>query len=111
MRGLRVPVAVALVAACAASQGVLHAQQPAAQQQLTRAATAVDALKTTRFTLTREGAPAALDATSGITFTGADCGYVAPARVSCDIKVSLKNGTIIQMTRVWVPEGTFQSNP
>ncbi len=24
---------------------------------------------------------------------------------------SLKNGTILQLTRVWVPEGTFQSNP
>jgi hypothetical protein len=27
------------------------------------------------------------------------------------VKVTLKNGTILQLTRVWVPEGTFQSNP
>jgi len=31
--------------------------------------------------------------------------------VSCNVKVTLKNGTILQLTRVWVPEGTFQSNP
>ena len=31
--------------------------------------------------------------------------------MSCNVKVSLKNGTILQLTRVWVPEGTFQSNP
>ena len=24
---------------------------------------------------------------------------------------SLKNGTILQLTRVWVPEGVFQTNP
>ena len=36
---------------------------------------------------------------------------MAPDRVSCDIKVSLKNGTILQLTRVFVPDGTFQSNP
>jgi hypothetical protein len=59
----------------------------------------------------REGAPAVLDAKNGITFTLAECLYAAPDRVSCDVKVSLKNGTILQLTRVWVPEGTFQSNP
>jgi hypothetical protein len=31
--------------------------------------------------------------------------------VSCNVKVALKNGNILQLTRVWVPEGTFQSNP
>ena len=31
--------------------------------------------------------------------------------MSCNVKVALKNGTILQLTRVWVPEGTFQSNP
>lgn len=108
--------AVAL-GACAAS-GALNAQQarPAqnrnqTQQHLDRAATAVEGLKSTRFSLKREGPPAFLDEKSGISFTTADCAYAAPARVSCDIKVSLKNGTIVQLTRVWVPEGTFQSNP
>ena len=52
-----------------------------------------------------------MDEKNGITFTAADCRYAAPDRVSCDVKVSLKNGTILQLTRVWVPEGTFQSNP
>lgn len=83
----------------------------AVQDHLNRAASAVLALKSTRFSLKREGAPAVLDAKNGITFTLAECLYAAPDRVSCDVKVTLKNGTILQLTRVWVPEGTFQSNP
>ncbi len=92
-----------------------HAQQRGArseaQQHLDRTADAILALKSTRFTLKREGAPAFLDEKNGITFTTADCIYSAPDRVSCNVKVSLRNGTIVQLTRVWVPEGTFQSNP
>jgi hypothetical protein len=83
----------------------------AAQDRLNRTADAVLALKSTRFTLKREGTPAFLDEKNGITFTTADCLYAAPDRVSCNVKVTLKNGTILQLTRVWVPEGTFQSNP
>jgi hypothetical protein len=83
----------------------------AAQADLNRAADAVLALKSTRFSIKREGAPAYLDEKSGITFTAADCIYQAPDRVSCNVKVALKNGSIVQLTRVWVPEGMFQSNP
>jgi hypothetical protein len=78
---------------------------------LNRVADAVLAVKSARFSLKREGTPAVLDEKNGATFTVADCVYAAPDRVSCDIKVSLKNGTIFELTRVWVPEGTFQSNP
>ena len=90
-------------------------QKPAdakgAQLQLNRSADAVLALKSTRFTVNRVGAPAMLDEKNQITFTLAECIYAAPDRVSCDVKVTLKNGTVLQLTRVWVPEGTFQSNP
>ena len=91
-------------------------QRPAAgrdavQSHLNRTADAVLALKSTRFSIKREGTPAVLDAKNGITFTAADCLYAAPDRVSCNVKVALKNGSILQLTRVWVPEGTFQSNP
>jgi hypothetical protein len=90
-------------------------QKPAdakgAQLQLNRSADAVLALKSTRFSVNREGTPAMLDEKNGITFTLAECMYAAPDRVSCDVKVTLKNGTVLQLTRVWVPEGTFQSNP
>ncbi len=81
------------------------------QTHLNRTADAVLALKSTRFSLKREGTPAVLDEKNNITFTAADCGYSAPDRVSCNVKVTLKNGTTLQLTRVWVPEGTFQSNP
>ena len=98
--------------------GAAHAQPSrpaqnanATQQQFNRVADALGALKTMRFMLTREGAPAFLDEKTGVTFTTADCGYVVPQRMSCDIKISLKNGTIVQVTRVWVPDGIFQSNP
>src|SRR5262245_61586400 len=87
-------------------------QKPGAvQDQLNRAASAILALKSTRFVVKREGAPAVLDEKNGLTFTAAECIYGAPDRVSCNVKVALKNGTILQLTRVWVPEGTFQSNP
>jgi hypothetical protein len=81
------------------------------QEYLNRAADAVLKLKSAQFTLTREGTPAFLDEKNGITFTSAQCSYAAPDRVSCNVKVSSKGGTILQITRVWVPEGTFQSNP
>jgi hypothetical protein len=103
---------------CLASLGVQASQQgrsgasgAAVQEHLNRAADAILAFKSARFSLKREGPPAVLDEKNGITFTGSDCAYVAPDRVSCDIKVSFKNGTILQVTRVFVPEGTFQSNP
>ena len=87
------------------------ASRAAVQSHLNRTADAVLALKSTRFSIKREGTPAVLDEKNGITFTTCDCTYSAPNRVSCNVKVSLKNGTILQLTRVWVPEGTFQSNP
>jgi hypothetical protein len=93
------------------STRALVAQGPAAQPHLNRTADTILALKSAKFTLKREGAAAFLDEKNGVTFTTADCIYAAPDRVSCNVKVSLKNGTIVQLTRVWVPEGTFQSNP
>jgi hypothetical protein len=87
------------------------ASRDAIQSYLNRTADAVLALKSTRFSIKREGTPAVLDVKNGITFTAADCLYSAPDRVSCNVKVALKNGNILQLTRVWVPEGTFQSNP
>jgi hypothetical protein len=110
--------ATVLLCLLAASNLIVRAEQlkpgasrTAVQAYLNKTADAVLTLKSTRFSLKREGTPAVLDAKTGITFTAADCAYAAPDRVSCDVKVALKNGTILQMTRVWVPEGTFQSNP
>src|SRR5215471_2498160 len=82
-----------------------------AQGYFNRTADAILALKSAHFSIKREGTPAVLDEKNGITFTAADCAYAAPDRVTCNIKVALKNGNILQLTRVWVPEGTFQSNP
>lgn len=83
----------------------------AVQGNFNRTADAILALKSAHFSIKREGTPAVLDEKNGITFTAADCAYAAPDRVTCNIKVALKNGNILQLTRVWVPEGTFQSNP
>jgi hypothetical protein len=100
------------------SVGVRGSQQPnpgavtvAVQDYLNQTATAILALKSARFVLTREGAPVFLDEKKKITFTSATCAYSAPDRVSCNVKVTLKNGTIVKVKRVWVPEGAFQSNP
>ena len=81
------------------------------QRYLNAAADAVLNLKSAQFSLKREGTPAFLDEKNGITFTVAECSYAAPDRVSCNVKISLKNGNILQLTRVWVPEGVFQTNP
>ena len=83
----------------------------ATEQYLHAAADAVLNLKSAQFSLKREGTPAFLDEKNGITFTLAECSYAAPDRVSCNVKISLKNGNILQLTRVWVPEGVFQTNP
>src|SRR5262245_37419751 len=107
------PCATTLLWLLAFASGV-SAQSPATaspQQHLNRAADAILKLKSAQFTLTREGTPAFLDEKTGVTFTIAQCSYAAPDRVSCNVKVSNKSGTILQLTRVWVPEGTFQSNP
>jgi hypothetical protein len=100
-----------LLGFAAFGRGTVQAQTGTAQERLNSAADAILRLKSARFTLTREGAPAVLDEKSGATFTAAQCSYAAPDRVSCNVKVSSKGGTILQMTRVWVPEGSFQSNP
>jgi hypothetical protein len=99
------------ISIAAAEQLKPGASRAAIQTELNRTADAVLALKSTRFSIKREGTPAVLDEKNGITFTTCDCIYAAPDRVSCNVKVSLKNGTILQLTRVWVPDGTFQSNP
>ena len=106
---------VCLIGSAAYTSNSARAQaqrgKASAQEHLNRAADAVLRLKSAQFTLTREGAPAFLDEKNGITFTAAQCSYAAPDRVSCNVKVSSKSGSILQITRVWVPEGTFQSNP
>ena len=106
-------VLVCLLVSSAWLRGSQHSGSGSAQSQesLNRAADAALALKSARFSLKREGTPAVLDEKNGATFTVADCVYSAPDRVSCDMKVSFKNGKIFQLTRVWIPEGTFQSNP
>lgn len=112
---MRQRLAAVLVLGFLTASGAAGAQRGpangAAQASLNRAADALLALKSTRFSIKREGAPAFLDEKSGITFTSADCIYAAPDRVSCSVKVGLKNGSYVQLTRVWVPEGMFQSNP
>jgi hypothetical protein len=105
--------AIFLLCLLVSSVWVSGFQQPsgAVQSSFNKTADAILALKSARFSIKREGPPAILDEKNQITFTNADCIYAAPDRVSCNIKVALKNGTILQLTRVWVPEGTFQSNP
>ena len=100
------------------SVGVRGSQQPnpgggtrAIQDYLNQTADAILALKSARFTLKREGTRVFLDQKKKITFTAAACAYSAPDRVSCNVKVQLKNGSIVKVKHVWVPEGAFQTNP
>jgi hypothetical protein len=117
VREARQTVTLGITGAIVAMALVASTQRPggqgrtAPQSQLNRAADAVLKLKSAQFTITREGTPAFLDEKTGVTFTTAQCLYAAPDRVSCDVKITSKTGTVLQLTRVWVPEGTFQSNP
>jgi hypothetical protein len=104
-------VTSAIIAMALAATPMAQRGRPTAQGHLNRAADAVLALKSAQFTITREGTPAVLDDKTGVTFTTAQCVYAAPDRVSCDVKITSKTGTVLQLTRVWVPEGTFQNNP
>ena len=107
-----------LLCVLVSSVGVRGSQQPnpggatgAIQDYLNQTANAILALKSARFVVKREGAPVFLNEKKKITFTNAACAYSAPDRVFCNVKVSLKDGTIVKVKRVWVPEGAFQSNP
>src|SRR5215467_6408824 len=90
----------------ASSVGVRGSQQPnqggatgAIQDYLNQTANAILALKSDQFVLKREGAPVLLNEKKKITFTSAACAYSAPDRVSCNVKVSLKDGTIVKVKR------------
>jgi hypothetical protein len=111
---IRVTTALLCAVLVTASAGTLAAWQRAgggdAQAAFNRVADAILRLKSARFTVTREGAPAFFDERNGIVFSLAECIYAAPDRASCNIKISFRNG-VLQVVRVWVPEGTFQSNP
>jgi LppX/LprAFG-like lipoprotein len=100
-----------LLVSSVGAKGFQQASQGSAQAYFNQAADAILALKSAHFAIKREGTPAVLDEKNAITFTAADCAFSSPGRVTCDIKVALKNGNILQLTRVWVPEGVFQSNP
>src|SRR6476646_762747 len=92
------------------SVGVRGSQQPnsgagtvAVQDYLNQTADAILALKSARFAVKHEGAPVFLNEKKKIACVTAACAYSAPDRVSCDVKVSLKDGTIVKVKRVWVP--------
>src|SRR5262245_62267471 len=106
------PVLLCVLAAAAyQAPAIAQGGRTPPQTHLNHAADAILNLKSATFTITREGTPAFLDEKTGVTFTTAQCVYAAPDRVSCDVKITSKTGTVLQLTRVWVPEGTFQSNP
>ena len=96
MRNAAAIVAFVSLLGSPARTGLVAQSQPrgskAPQEHLNAAADAILKLKSARFSLKREGAPAFLDERTGITFTAARCAYAAPDRVSCNVKVALKNG-------------------
>jgi hypothetical protein len=67
-------------------------------------------MKSAKFTITREGAPAVLDVTSNMTFTEVTGEYQAPDRVSTQVKVTLFSN-VFEIRLLWLPEGNYMSNP
>jgi len=83
---------------------------PTPEELLDRAAGAMLAMTSAKFKLTREGEPATLDPSLGLTFSEANGEYQAPDRVEATIKVGLL-GNVVEIQMLWLPEGDFMTNP
>ncbi len=83
---------------------------PNPAEMLSKSGDAVLAMTSAKFKLTREGAPAALDAQSNMTFSEVTGEYQAPDRVSAQVKVTVF-GSVLEIQLLWLPEGDYMSNP
>jgi hypothetical protein len=83
---------------------------PSPAELLFKSGDAVLAMKSAKFAITREGAPAVLDATTNMTFTEVNGEYQAPDRVSAQIKVTVLSN-VFEIRLLWLPEGNYMSNP
>ncbi|MGH2619252.1 MAG: LppX_LprAFG lipoprotein, partial [Anaerolineales bacterium] len=83
---------------------------PTPQERLDRGAQAMLDMQSAKFTLIREGEPATLDPSLGLTFSEASGAYQAPNRVEATIKVGLL-GNVLEIRMLWLPEGDFMTNP
>jgi len=87
------------------------APTPTADEFLKKSADAMLATKSAKFGLKRLGKPAIFNEAMKLTFTKATCEYKAPDRAHATIQVGLANGNQMQLERIWVPEGIYQTNP
>jgi hypothetical protein len=99
-----------LLATCGGPPVPTLTPTPSPDEWLDRAAQAVLAMTSAKFTLVREGAPAVLDPQTNTTFTEASGQYQAPDRVSATLKVSVL-GNVVSIEMLWLPEGNYVSNP
>ena len=99
-----------LLTACGGLFTPVPTPTPTPEEWLDRAAAATLAITSAQFTLTREGAPVALDPSTGTTFTEAAGKYQAPDRVSASVKVTVL-GSVLSLDMLWLPEGNYVSNP
>ncbi len=83
---------------------------PTPQERLDRGAQAMLDMQSAKFQLIREGEPATLDPSLGLTFSQASGAYQAPDRVEATIKVGLL-GNVLEIQMLWLPEGDFMTNP
>ena len=83
---------------------------PTPQERLDRGAQAMLDMQSAKFTLIREGEPATLDPSLGLTFSEARGAYQAPDRVEATIKVGLL-GNVLEIQMLWLPEGDYMTNP
>jgi hypothetical protein len=82
---------------------------PSPAELLSKVGDAVLAMRYAKFTITREGAPAVLDATSHMTFTRITGDYQAPDRVSALVKATVLFN-VFDIRLLWLPEGNYMSN-
>ncbi|MFQ5943890.1 MAG: LppX_LprAFG lipoprotein [Anaerolineales bacterium] len=99
-----------LLAACAGPTAPPPTPTPTPGELLDRAAQAMLTMNSAKFQVIRQGTPAVLDPSTGITMTEATGQYQAPDRVSASIKVNLM-GNVVEIQMLWLPEGNYVSNP
>jgi hypothetical protein len=110
LKHLLLLIGLLLLAGCGGTPQPTPEPTPTPRQMLEKSADAVLALQSARFRLLREGPPATLDPTLGLTFSEATGDYQAPDRVAAVVKAGAM-GIALQVTVRWLPEGVFMTNP
>lgn len=110
MKRLCVTITVLAFAAVVLAGCASASPTPAPAELLVKAAKDLQALRSAKLTLARQGEPVIIDAATGVTFSEATGEYQAPDKVHAKIKV-LWGSAVLSVDFLWLPEGVYMTNP